>query len=31
MIVRPLWLRAVVRSIITQPVIWRFVRKFVGR
>lgn len=30
-LIRPLWLRAVVRGIITQPLIWRVVRKFLGR
>ena len=30
-LIRPLWLRAVVRRIITWPVVWRFVRKFLGR
>jgi hypothetical protein len=30
-IVRPLWLRKVVRRIITQPLIWKYVRKLVAR
>lgn len=30
-IIRPLWLRAIVRKIITQPLIWRFVRKVLNR
>lgn len=30
-VVRPLWLRKIVRRIITQPVVWRFVRKLVAR
>lgn len=30
-IVRPLWLRKIVRRIITQRLVWRFVRKLVAR
>lgn len=30
-VIRPLWLRAIVRRIITQPTIWRGVRKVLGR
>ena len=30
-LIRPLWLRAIVRRIITVPFVWRFVRKFLGR
>ena len=28
MIVRPLWLRAIVRRIIEVPIVWRLVRRF---
>lgn len=30
-IIRPLWLRAIVRRIITQPVVWGLVRRFLRR
>lgn len=30
-IVRPLWLRKIVRRIITQPVVWRLVRRLVAK
>ena len=30
-LIRPLWMRAIVRRIITQPAIWRLVRKVLGR
>lgn len=30
-IIRPLWMRAIVRRIITQPLVWRVVRKLVAR
>lgn len=30
-LIRPLWMRAIVRRIITQPLIWRFVRKILDR
>lgn len=30
-VIRPLWMRALVRKVITQPLVWRFVRKVVAR
>lgn len=30
-VIRPLWMRAIVRRIITQPLVWRVVRKLVAR
>lgn len=30
-LIRPLWLRAFVRRVITQPAIWRLVRRILGR
>jgi len=30
-VIRPLWLRAAVRKVITQPLVWRFVRRLVAR
>lgn len=30
-LIRPLWMRAIVRRIITQPTIWRLVRRVLGR
>jgi hypothetical protein len=30
-VIRPLWMRAIVRKVITQPLIWRFVRKILAR
>lgn len=30
-IVRPLWLRKLVRRVITQPLVWRLVRRFIAR
>jgi hypothetical protein len=30
-LIRPLWLRAVVRRIITVPIVWRLVRRILGR
>lgn len=30
-IIRPLWLRSIVRRIITIPIVWRLVRRVVGR
>jgi hypothetical protein len=30
-LIRPLWLRAIVRRIITVPIVWRLVRKILGR
>ncbi len=30
-VIRPLWMRALVRKVITQPLVWRFVRRIVAR
>lgn len=30
-LIRPLWLRSIVRRIITIPIVWKVVRRFVGR
>lgn len=30
-LIRPLWMRAIVRAVITHPVVWRFVRRVVAR
>ena len=30
-VIRPLWLRKVVRRIITQPLVWRYLKRLVAR
>jgi hypothetical protein len=30
-LIRPLWMRAIVRRIITQPQVWRVVRRLLNR